>query len=257
MKQLFLLPLLGVLLICNPALAQNGVIFQYKINSSEGGTGTVKGYYADGSFRSEVAITMPQMPNGGINMVSFVQKDKPTTSIQLNDKNKTYTEREIKERPDTSKGAEATVKILGNEKIGKYNCIHSQVTQNNHVSEFWMTREIPEYEKYSSVHRGSRYMGRGNTMAALKNANADGFLVKTFSKDMRGVETSVELESFESGTVSADKFVIPDGYTKAAAPEKGAGAGPGGVDYNKLKDMTPEERQKFIDNLKKQQGGGN
>ncbi|HXC06949.1 MAG TPA: DUF4412 domain-containing protein [Bacteroidia bacterium] len=257
MKKIAAFSLLGILLMAHTAVAQTGVIFKYKISSSAGATGSLTGYYSDGNFRSEMNMEIPQMPGGGMSTANIIQKDKPKLMLQLNDKNKTYTEVEIKDRPDTAKGAETTVKVIGNEKIGKYNCIHSQVTQNNKVSEYWTTRDIPEYEKYANAHRGNRFMGRGNTSAALKNANADGFLVKTFGKDMRGNETSVELESFENGPVSADKFVIPDGYTKTAGTEPGAPGMAPGMDYNKLKDMSPEERKKFIDDLKKQHGGGN
>ncbi|MFI5148783.1 MAG: DUF4412 domain-containing protein [Bacteroidia bacterium] len=259
MKKNILTPILGILFLTSLVSAQTGVIFKYKISSSSGATGSVTGYYADGNFRSDFNMDIPQMPNGGISTSNLVLKDKPKTIFTLNDKNKTYTEMEIKDKSDTAKGNEATVKVLGNEKIGKYNCIHSQVTQNNHVSEYWTTREIADYEKYSNAHRGNRMMGKGNTSAALKSANADGFIVKTFSKDMRGNENSLELESFENGAVSADKFKIPDGYTKQETPAPGTAPGmaPGqGFDYNKLKDMTPEERQKFIEAMKKQAGGG-
>jgi hypothetical protein len=237
------------------AAAQNGAMFRYKISSSAGATGSVTGWYSDGSSRTEIAMMMPNMPQGGFNKTTIQQKDKPGILISVDDKAKTYSERVMQERTNTDTTRNATVKIIGNEKMGGYNCIHSQVTENNRVSEFWTTKDIPDYEKYASAHKGGRYMGRGNAEAALKKAGADGFLVKTFSKDAGGVETSVELEKFEKQDVSADKFTIPAGYTKTEAPA-GMPAGQG-IDYSKLKDMTPEERQKFIEKMKKENGGGN
>jgi hypothetical protein len=250
--KLLLSRLCFVALLCSSGLfAQNGVFFKYKLSSSEGASGSVAIYYADGNSRSETAMSIPQMPGGGFSRTTLIQKDKPTTMITLDDKAKTWSEREIKERTDNPGADSITVKILGNEKMGGYNCIHSQVMQNKRVSEYWTTKEIPGFEKYEGVHKGSRYMGRANTEAALKKAGAEGFLVKTFSKDQRGVETSLELEKFEKQDVPADKFTVPSAYTKTEPP---AGMGQG-VDYSKLKDMTPEERQKFIEKMKKDNGG--
>jgi hypothetical protein len=254
MKNLFLvLVCCGLLIATNRVSAQTGITFDYAISTSDGNTGSVKGYYLEGNFRSEMSMSLPQMPNGGFSRVSIYQKDKPGMVTLLDDKMKTYSERETHEKPTTPGDDSTTVKIIGQEKMAGYMCIHSVVTEHGHVSEFWTTKDIPEYEKYVAMHKGSRYMGRGNTEAALKKAGADGFLVKTFSKDGRGIETSVELKKFEKTNLDADKFKVPEGYAKTDAP---AGGGNGNrIDYSKLKDMTPEERQKFIDNMKKQNGG--
>jgi hypothetical protein len=246
MKNIRLYSFLFLLLAGSVVRAQSGVAFEYTLGSSEGVTGEFKGYYSESGFRSEMAMHMPKMPGGGFSRTTLMLKDKPGISIMLDDKAKTYSETEIKPRPEGNADS-CVVKILGNEKIGKYNCIHSQVTENHKVSEFWTTKDIPEYEKYAAVHKGGRYMGKGNTEAALKKAGADGFLVKTFSKEARGGEMSMELTKFEKQNLSPDLFAIPAGYTKAAAAP----------DYSKMKDMTPEERQKFIENMKKQNGGGN
>jgi len=255
MKRFLLRQSLLLMSTCVMASAQTGVYFHYKLSSSEGATGTVSIYFSDGNSRSETSMNIPQMSNGGFSRTSIVQKAIPDTMITLDDKAKTWSKREIRKKTDNNPDADnITVKIIGTEKLGGYTCIHSQVTQNNKVSEFWTTKDIPDYEKYAAAHQGSRYMGRGNTDAALKKAGADGFLVKTFSKDQRGVETSLELEKFEKQDVPKDKFTIPAGYTKTEAAPAGAGQG---VDYSKLKDMTPEERQKFIEKMKKDNGGGN
>ncbi len=246
MKNIFFQSLLFLLLAGTTAFAQTGVVFEYSISSSEGATGEFKGYIAEAGVRTEMTMHVAQMPGGGFSRTSIMQKDKPGIVLMLDDKAKTYSEKEVKTKTEGNADS-CTVKILGNEKIGKYNCVHSQVTENHKVSEFWTTKDIPDFEKYAAAHKGSRYMGKGNTEAALKKAGADGFLVKTFSKEGRGGETSMELTKFEKQTISADLFTVPSDYTKAApAP-----------DYSKMKDMSPEERQKMIDNLKKQYGGGN
>jgi hypothetical protein len=247
MKNIFLCSSLFLLLAGTSVHAQisSGVAFEYSISSSEGATGEFKGYFSEIGFRSEMTMHIAQMPGGGFSRTSLMLKDKPGISIMLDDKAKTYSENEIKPRPAGNPDS-CLVKILGNEKIGKYNCVHSQVTENHKVSEFWTTKDIPDYEKYAAVHKGGRYMGRGNTEAALKKAGADGFLVKTFSKEGRGGETSMELTKFEKQNLSADLFTIPAAYTKTAPSP----------DYSKMKDMTPEERQKFMENMKKQNGGG-
>jgi hypothetical protein len=224
MKHFFLRPTLIALLACSALSAQTGALIKYKLSSSMGTTGSIVIYYSDGNTRTETAMVIPQMPNGGFNRVGIIQKSKPTTVITLDDKAKTYSERDFKEKAEATDTG-VTVKILGNEKIGTYNCVHSQVTQNGHVSEFWTTKDIPEYEKYASAHKGSRYMGRGNTSEAMKKAGAEGFLVKTFSKDARSGETSLELESFQKQDVPADKFVVPADYTKTepkASPYPGS-----------------------------------
>jgi hypothetical protein len=255
MKRFLLLFLPSFLVFSSSFSAQTGVMIQYKLSSSEGSTGSIVVYFSDGSTRSETSISSQQIPGGGFNQITVTLKEHPDSLIGLDMTAKTYWKRELKGRTQSTDTASGTVKILGNEKIGAYNCIHSQLTQNNRTSEFWTTKDIPDYEKYAASHRGSRYMGRGNPDVALKKAGADGFLVKTFSKDPRGVETSLELEKFEKQTISADKFTIPAGFMRAAPPVMG-GAGKG-FDYSKLKDMSPEERQKFIEKMKKENGGGN
>jgi hypothetical protein len=250
MNKYFIYPLALAMLSFTASHSQNGVLFEYNISSSTGATGNVKGYFSNAGFRSEFTMNIPQMPTGGFTHTSLHLKEKPELIITLDDKAKTYSEKEIKDRPQDSNTDSITVKIIGQEKMGHYTCTHSQVNDHGRASEFWTTRDIPEYEKYEAAHKGSRYMGRGNTEAALKKAGADGFLVKTFSKDGRMGETSLELTKFEKKDIPATLFIVPADYTKTTAAPYGGSRQD--IDPNKIKDMSPEDRQKFIDAMKKQ-----
>jgi hypothetical protein len=234
-------------------LAQNGAHIQYKLISDVGATGNISVYFMDGNSRTEMSMVVPQLPGGAINMTTITQKDKPNTHYQLNDKNKTY--KEIVSNPsDKAKeeNQECVVTLLGHEKIGAYNCTHVNVKQGKTNHEMWMTKEIPDYKNYAEI-KGGKYMGNEKLRKALADKDAEGFAAKIIYKQEGGHEgtMTMELVKFEKTAVPADKFQIPVDYTKSES----SGAAPGVVpNAQDMMNMTPEERAKMIEQMKKQYG---
>lgn len=232
--------------ILTNVFAQNGVTFEYKISSTKGATGSVIANVSSLGSRVEVKIKIPQMPSAGITRVSIVKSSKPTTVYLLDDNNKTYTTTET--QPSKTANAEnCTVKIIGKEKVGNYNCIHSVVTKGTESTDFWTTTEIADFEKYNKSNVGNKYMGSGDDYAALSKNGAAGFVVKTVTKEGRGGDFTMELVKFEKKELSAKLFEIPADYKASSSPTVAPK-----IDATQLQNMTPEERAKYIEDLKKQ-----
>ena len=252
MKKRILLSI-SVCLTALIGLAQNGAHIEYKLTSDVGATGNITVYYMDGNSRTEMLMNVPQLPGGAINMTTITQKDKANTHYQLNDKNKTY--KEIVSNPsDKAKeeNQECVVTVLGHEKIGTYNCTHVNVKQGKTTHEMWTTTEVPDYQNYASIKSG-KYMGNEKLRKALADKGAQGFAAKIIYKEEGGREgtMTMELMKFEKTAVQADKFQIPSDYTKSESSGSATGVVPNAQD---IMNMTPEERAKMIEQMKKQYG---
>lgn len=254
MKTLKSLALVTALVGAGTVMAQDGACIQYKVSSSSGASGTFTCYVSAVGARTESAMTIPNM--GEFSQVSLSLKDKPGIVYTIDDKAKTYKEVETKPKAATQSAGDVTVKIIGQEKVGIYNCTHCQVTRNGNTSDNWTTRDIAEYNKYEEANKNNKYFGDNSTQEAMKKAGADGFMVKITTKD-RGADMTMELVKFEKQAIPDGKLTLPADYTKTVTPGTGTPGAPGApnIDVSKLKDMTPEERQKFIEALKKQSGG--
>jgi hypothetical protein len=238
----------AMLLAAAAVSAQNGAMMEFKLSSSMGADGTIKSYYSGGNSRVEMALNVPQMPAAGFNRTSIVKSAEPTKSYQLDDQNKTYRVTEVK--PASKESAdEYTVKVIGKDKVAGYGCIHVQVTKGAEVTDFWTTKEIADYDKYAAKS-DNKYMGSGSMYEALKKQNAEGFVVKSFMKDSRGGDFTMELVKIEKKDLAASLFTIPDNYKPA--PTANVPPSAQSVDINKIQNMTPEEREKYIEEMKKQ-----
>jgi hypothetical protein len=238
-------------LIALAGFAQNGSYMQFKTSSDKNISGTHTSYYMDGNSRSEMLMVNPMMPGGKMNMIFITQKDKPNTHYQLNETNKTYSE--IVSNPEDRAKAgskDCEVKVLGKEKIGNYNCTHVNIVQGKTTFEMWTTQDIPDYMKYKL--NSQKYMGNSKLMQVLADNHADGFPVKTVYHAEGGKEgfVSTELVTFEKRALSADLFQIPADYKKQESPAYTPGSVPSAGDIQK---MTPEERQKFVEQMKQMQ----
>ncbi|MGZ4060910.1 MAG: DUF4412 domain-containing protein, partial [Bacteroidia bacterium] len=188
-----------------------------------------------------------------ITKVNIVKSDKPATVYSLDDKNKTYnvTEAKNETNPATSNSADYTVKIVGKEKVGNYNCTHAIVTKGTQANEYWTTTEIPEYEKYVKARSGNKFTGSSGEYDALVKNGAGGFMVKTLTKDQRGGTFTMELVKLEKKDLAASMFEIPADYKEMTSTPTGVPGMPN-IDVNKIQNMTPEERAKYIEDMKKQ-----
>src|ERR1035437_4349917 len=237
--------------ILSSVVAQNGAMFEYKITSSKGATGSMKSYHSSAGSRMEMQMNVPQMPGGGLSMTTIIKSDKPTTVYTLDEKTKTYTTTETKTAASTAtaNSDDYTVKIVGKEKIGNYNCTHAIVTKDNKSNEFWTTTEIVDFEKYSKNSGNHKFGGTSGEYAALVKNGAGGFMVKTLTKDAKGGDFTMELVKLEKKEQDASLFVIPADYKASSSTGM---PGMPTMDVNKIQSMTPEERAKYIEDMKKQ-----
>lgn len=248
-KQIF-----GFLLLTGSLMAQpQGTNISYTVNSDKGANGTMQVFYQKGNSRMEIELKVTGAPIGPVKVTTIVQSEKPNTTLQVYESSKTYTEIVAPEGNDKKEDTkEYVVTVLGKEKIGTYNCTHVKVAADKASYEMWLTKDLtPTAEFY---HSNNKYVGNEKMQKSLAAKQADGFPVKTIYSDVAGRDGAVTLTltKFEKMNVPADKFQVPAGYTKATT----AGVSPVGMPgQSELMNMSPEEREKLIEQMKKQYGG--
>jgi len=229
--------------------SQNGSLAEFKLYSTKGMTGSMKASFSDHGSLMEFNMTVPQIP-GGIKTKTLMLKDKPGIIYSINDQNKSYSETTISEssKQDTKT---YTVKKIGEETLNGYKCIHAIVTEGAETHEVWNTKDIPDYAKYAEAMKSNKQVSSQSREDALRAAGCDGVPVKTIHKgNARQGDITIELVKLEKKTFQQSDFEIPAGYTKGAS-----GAGISGVKtQQEIMAMTPEERAKYLEELKKQYG---
>lgn len=244
------------LLAASSLNAQNGAHIQMKTTSTrtsgpnqKTNNSTTDIYVGTEGSRMEINMKMPEKDTT-IKMVMLQLKSRPHVAISLDERTKTYTETTSSDTSstDTSK---YTVKVVGNEMVNGYACKHVTITDSWGSADEWLTTSI-DYNQYADYFRNDRSLRTSAKEKALTAAGVSGFPVKITRKTNYS-STVMELVSFKKETVDASMFKIPDGYTKREIPTYGT---PGGKDY---RNMTPEERKKYMEELMKQmqqkQGG--
>ncbi|MGZ3883422.1 MAG: DUF4412 domain-containing protein [Bacteroidia bacterium] len=237
--------------------AQNGAAIDYKISSTKGASGTMKINFSEFGHSSEFNMVVPQMPGGGITMKSLSMKSTPDVIYTINDKNKTYTEAK-KAETQAQDTKTYSVKKVGEETVNGYKCIHAVITEGNETEDVWNTKDIKEYNKYAEAYNTNKRLGSEKREKALKEAGCDGFPVKVVHKgNEREGDMTMELVKMEKKNFSSTDFQLPTGYTKSDS-SKPAGGAPNGAPQMKsqeeLMKMTPEERAKYVEELKKKYG---
>lgn len=248
MKTIF--TFLSALLLSSVSLSQNGAYIEYKINSSKGANGSMKVNFSEFGSVSEFNMAAAQMP-GGMSMKSLHKKSTPNVSYMINDKTKTYSETAYKESAANEDTKTYTVKKLGVETVGGYKCIHAVVTEDNETHEVWNTKDVAEYANYMETFKTNKKISSQKREDALKAAGCDGFLVKAIHKgNAQEGDVSMELVKLEKKSFSKSDFEIPSGYTKGSTSNTVSGI----KSQQELMNMSPEERQKYIEELKKAYG---
>jgi len=232
--------------------SQNGAFIEFKITSSKGYSGNVKVNFSEFGSMSEFNMVIPQMPGGGIKNKSLTMKDKPGTIYMINDQNKTYSENPPTD-PSNQDSKTYLVKKIGEEPLNGYKCVHAIITEGNETHEVWNTKDIADFAKYSEAFKSNRRIGSQKREQALKDAGCDGLPVKTLHKgNAQEGDMTMELVKLEKKTFTKSDFEVPAGYTKTGA------AGPMGSGEMKtqqeIMNMTPEERAKYIEEMKKKYG---
>ncbi len=238
--------LLLVVLISCSAFAQ-GYYFEMKMSSSTlGDVGTMKVYGQDGNSRSEVNMNTPMGPMG---VISLVLKSKPGEIYMLSEKNKTYTEMDVNKSDQWKDKAQSEyiVTLLGKEKVNGYNSTHVMVKRKDSQleEELWVSTEVADYSAYMTAK--TKFTGQENLYKAMEAKGAVGFPVRIKTAE-HGNSIQIDFVKAEKRNNPASLFSL-SGYTKTENP---LGGGTQKEMIEKIKNMTPEERQKLLEQMKQQ-----
>ena len=242
---------LSALLLSGAITAQSTYI-EFKMNSADGIGGTMKTYTQDGNVRTDINMVAAAMPGGGMKRSVLILKNDPKTSYLLNDERKTYSVNTMGDRePSISDHTEYEVTVLGKEKVNGYDATHVKVKAKGAQmeEELWTSPGVLYYDKYKASL--TKYTS-APMYKALAAKGADGFPVRIVAGD-HGHAVQMDLVKTEGKSNPASLFSL-DGYTKTEGGYAGAmreGA-QGALDY--MKNMTPEQRQQWIDSLRRAHG---
>jgi hypothetical protein len=197
-------------------------------------------------------MVIPQMPGGGIVSKNLAQKSKPDSTYTINDKSKTYSA--YKKTEGVSDNKEYTVSKMPDKKANGYNCAHVIMTDGLESYEIWNTKDITEYETYAEAFKLNKKSGSQKRNEALRRVNAYGFPVKTIHKgNEKEGDMTMELVKIEKKSFTKSDFEIPADYVRSI--NSGASpAGPQVKSQQEIMNMTPEERAKYIEEIKKKYG---
>ena len=235
-------------------LAQAGIFTEFRLKTAEGLTGTMKAWYQDGNTRSQVVMSTPDGIPGGIgkmgNMVMLHLKEQADKNFIIDEASKTYYEGfQNKRRSEDGAEEEYEITILGKEMVNGYNCTHvkaSRKSSGRGEMEWWVSKEVSGYKEM--VGMKTRQFNTNAIFKAMSEKGLEGFLVKMLIGGRDG-KMEMELVKAEKMDIPESKFSL-DGYTK----KEGMPFGPGGFDRDKIKNMSPEERMKFFQEMQKQMG---
>jgi hypothetical protein len=241
--------ILTVLWMATQAFSQ-GAYIEFKIGGSQSGiTGTAKSYTKDGNSRSEIHMVAPQVPGAAIDKVTLILKGNTKKAYTLNENAKTYTEMDLigAAAPDEDP-TQYEVTLIGKEKVNGYNSTHVKLKKKTQTAEedVWVSTEVLNYKQYLSVK--SKYTSAG-IFKAIQAKGAEGFIVRVMASE-RGHSMQVDLVKSELRNNDASLFSL-DGYKKESAIAAGAESAAQDV-MQKMQNMTPEERQQFIEALRSQ-----
>ncbi len=209
---------------------------EYKMSGPVNGTS--KMYTAAAGVRVEADMTLPQV--GPMKNVTLMPARQPGTVITFNDRSKTYTETNAKAA--TAEATRFDVKVIGKEKVGAFNCVHSTLSLNGKPSmDMWTSRDIAGYESLMKMAKALGPMGSENLYRQLEAKGAAGMMVRMQPAGGNGM--TMELVRAERRSNPASLFAVPAGYTKSS------------FDPASMKTMTPAQRQKAMQEMMKQYGG--
>jgi len=233
-----------------------GFYIEFNITSSgkEGSmTGSMKTYYQDGNSRADISMAVPHMPGSGtVSLVSLTLKDTPDKVYMLDEKNKSYSEIDLRSDEDWKDVPESDyeVTVIGKESVNGYNATHVKVLRKGSKTpeEFWNSTEVPGYQDMAKIK--TKYTGKDNMRKALEAKGASGFPVKVKTTE-QGNSIQIDLVKAEKKNNPSGLFTL-NGYTKSQTGT----IIPPGIDVQQMmkdmQNMTPEEREKWIQEMQKQ-----
>ena len=239
-----LLPLVVALHASHAAAAASfeGVI-EMKVTAQQG-SGSVVVSVGKLGMRSDMDMQTPQMP---MKIAMLVKASEPDTAYAIHDAAKTYSVIDLKAGREAMKragGDEAlTAKMLGTEKMDGFNCVHALITGKRGEMEVWTSKEILDYAAFQKA-MGPNAPANEGMMKALKDAGAEGFIVKMIRRQTGNPEPlmTVELVKAEKKKLDPALFALPVGYAKKEVTKPGA---PG------IDNLPPEIQAKIREQMEK------
>ncbi len=228
--------------IATSTFAKEGIYIEFKMTGSKF-SGTSKTYSMDGNTRSEMTMTSPAMP-APFTTTSLVLHSTPDVVYSISEKDKTYSELATGTGKSQHKADESDyeVTVIGKEKVNNYDAIHVKVRykSSKQETEMWLSKEVIGWANFTEIK--NQYLAGSKFFDALKAKGAEGFVVRILVNSA-GENMQMDLVKAEKKDMKESLFSL-DGYTKTARA-----AGPGGMDMEAFKKMSPEERQKYIKEL--------
>ncbi len=243
--------LLSAVLLHGVVMAQ-GTYLEFKMTSSDGIGGTMKTYTQDGNVRTEMNMLMAAMPGGGIKRTVLILKNEPRTSYVLNDASKTYTVNTMGDHePSMADQTDYEITVIGKEKVNGYDATHVRVKAKGSQMEedLWTSSGVLYYDKYKASL--TKYTSAG-MYKALAAKGADGFPVRIMAGE-HGHKVQMDLVRAEMKSNPASLFSL-DGYTRSEGGYAGAMSRGTQSTINAIQTMTPEQRQRWIDSLRRAHG---
>ncbi|MBS1622521.1 MAG: DUF4412 domain-containing protein [Bacteroidetes bacterium] len=243
--------ILCALVMSTAAMAQ-GTYLEFKMSSAEGMGGTMKTYTQDGNVRTEMNMVMPAMPGGALRRTALILKSDPKTSYLLNDEQKTYTVNTMGDKePSMADHTDYEVTVIGKEKVNGYEATHVRVKAKGSQLEedLWTSPGVLSYDKYKASL--TKYTS-ANMYKALAAKGADGFPVRIVAGE-HGRNIQMDLVKAETRSNPASLFSLA-GYTKTEGGYTGSMREGAQNAVNAIQNMTPEQRQQWIDSIRRAHG---
>lgn len=239
-------------LLVSSILMAQGTYLEFKMSSGDNVAGSMKTYTQDGNVRTEMQMALPGMPGGGLKRAVLILKGDPKTTYTLNDERKTYTVSTLSgQEPSITDHSDYEVTVLGHEKVNGYDAIHVKVRAKDAQveEELWTTTGVLYYDRYKASV--TKYTSAG-IYKALAAKGADGFPVRIRAGE-HGHTVQIDLVKAEMRSNPASLFSL-DGYTKSEGGY--SGNLPDGMrgTISNVQNMTPEQRQRWIDSLRRAHG---
>ena len=147
-------------------------------------------------------------------IIMLSHANMPAYSVTLDDEAKTYSLDIIDTALINSNQTSYKPTLVGDETIGSYHCKHVKLTAKKQEIDLWTSTDVPGYTIYKKLAGAQRASSANGMLGALKQVNADGFVVKmTISnKDVTEVMllTKAQLQPLQYSF-----FGIPPGYTES------------------------------------------
>ncbi len=233
---LFFVTNLCCLLVFSSA-AHSDIYAEYQMTGVNNTPIVSKMYGKNGNVRTEVTMNMGGIP---ISTFTLMLTSKPNTSLVFNSLTKTYNETKIS---STAVAKDVTLKILGDEKVGSYNCTHVKMSSGGKSWDVWYAKGLPAF---NFPITGNSELSSQKVINELQSKGITGMLAKivflTPGAKTKGI--TMQLIKTETKALAASLFTIPAGYKKSSVV----------LDPEKMKTMTFEQKQELMMQMMREQG---